>query len=707
MAWHATNKALKGKQIAARDLDENIFGVKTENSQEIYLGFYEYDDEFAESIDPISLKFEYIPRTKNAEDTTGAGVAIETIFGRYNANVTWETRPASDTSAELAASTQYASITPGVGNGFTLNGVSGTDAASNKLLIQNILKGARHIRILPIGAESTKMVVTMGKVGDPVQWAQPYYTVSWNNISAAQGVQASNDAPELAIYGINGEVKSASNLFTGQTPTFRGNRLVYGAVKNGTTQRALAQLKVEYSADGGQTWQTANESEVPQNGIIGRVIYFKLPQTVKGNVELKVTLTDVGGKYSYWQKTLNAYSPVPYITIVSPSYEYVNGDNGITFKWSFSSDVGATQKECRITRRPLEGQGGKLIFLGKNYTEQQATVNPIDFSGKQRINLGVYTSDNQYNETYTDIVVLKSPTLGTLSATTKPLPRVQITSSDAVTYELNIDNGALYRNGIVPVGDTQPPYDFYPDVILPDGKHTFSARARNKLGVLGAWQNIEAATANMSGAAITLSCAASGHKATLSWTTTGTYDGYRVYRDGKEIGHTTNMQYTDEYAAPTTHTYTVYGIMMATDGSGGDYTLSNAVTAALKISGAVIAATDTGGALEWLSLRLGTDVERAVSRSVVQDVTYTHYAGRDLPVAELSEYRDENYSGTVVLTSPDDRARFEALLGHEVCFKRRGISAIGMMAEMSSRHTRARYDAEYSFTIRAIDSEVR
>ena len=31
----------------------------------------------------------------------------------------------------------------------------------------------------------------------------------------------------------------------------------------------------------------------------------------------------------------------------------------------------------------------------------------------------------------------------------------------------------------------------------------------------------------------------------------------------------------------------------------------------------------------------------------------------------------------------------------------------GMMAEMSSRHTRARYDAEYSFTIRAIDSEVR
>lgn len=707
MAWYATNKALKSKQIAARDLDENIFGVKTENSQEIYLGFYEYDDEFAESIDPISLKFEYIPRTKNAEDTTGAGVAIETIIGYYNANVTWETRPASDTSAELAASTQYASITPNVGSGFTLDGVSGTDAASNKMLIRNILKGARHIRILPIGAESTKMVVTMGKVGDPVQWAQPYYTVSWNNISAAQGVQASNDAPELAIYGINGEVKSASKLFTGSTPTFRGNRLVYGAVKNSTTQRALAQLKVEYSADGGQTWQTANESEVPQNGIIGRVIYFKLPQTVKGNVELKVTLTDVGGKYSYWQKTLNAYSPVPYITIVSPSYEYVNGDNGITFKWNFESDVGATQKGCRITNRPLEAQGAKLVFASMDYASQQVTVNPINFSGKQRINIGVYASDNQYNETYTDIVVLKSPTLGTLSATTKPLPRVRITSSDAVTYELNIDNGALYQNGIVPVGDTQPPYDFYPDVILPDGKHTFSARARNKLGMSGAWQNVEAATANTPGAAITLSCAASGHKAALSWTTTGTYDSYRVYRDGKEIGRTTNMHYADEYAAPTTHTYTVYGIMMAADGSGGDYTLSNAVTAALKISGAVIAATDTGGALEWLSLRLGTDVERAVSRSVVQDVTYTHYAGRDLPVAELSEYRDESYSGTVVLTDPADRARFEALLGHEVCYKRRGISVMGMMAELSSRHTRARYDAEYSFTIRAIDSEVR
>lgn len=707
MAWYTTNKALKSKQIAARNLDENIFGVKTENSQEIYLGFYEYDDEFVESIDPVSLKFEYIPRTKNAEDTTGAGVAIETIIGYYNANVTWETRPASDASAELAASTQYASITPDVGSGFTLNGVSGTDAASNKMLIRNILKGARHIRILPVGAESTKMVVTIGKVGDPVQWAQPYYTVSWNNISAAQGVQASNDAPELAIYGVNGEVKSASKLLTGLTPTLRGNRLVYGAVKNSTTQQALAQLKIEYSSDGGQIWQKANESEVPQNGIIGRVIYFKLPQTVKGNVELKVTLTDVNGKYSYWQKTLNAYSPAPYITIVSPSYEYVNADNGITFKWNFESDVGATQKGCRITNRPLERQGAQLVFNSMDYTSQQVTVNPINFSGKQRINIGVYASDNQYNETYTDIVVLKSPTLGTLNATTKPLPRVRITSSDAVTYELNVDNGALYQNSIVRVDDTQPPYDFYPNTILPDGKHTFSARARNKLGMSGTWQSVEVTTVNTPGAAITLSCAASGHKATLSWTTTGTYDSYRIYRDGKEIGRTESTQYMDEYAAPTTHTYTVYGIMMAADGSGGDYTLSNAATAALKISGAVIAATDTGSALEWLSLRLGTDAERAVSRSVVQDVTYTHYAGRDLPVAELSEYRDESYSGTVVLTDPADRTRFEALLGHEVCYKRRGISVMGMMAEMSSRHTRARYDAEYSFTIRAIDAEVR
>lgn len=706
MPWWHTRKASKSKQIAAKDLDESVFGVKTENSQEIYIGWDDVSYEFTQSITPVSLKFEYIPLSKNAESTSGAGVTVEMINQRFMSDVTWDTRPLS-TAATQMTYTSYDNITPDKGTGFVLNGVSGSNAALNRAETLALIGGSRCIRLLPIGAESTKMVVTVGKINDTPRWREPYYTISFNNVSAAQGTQASDDAPELAIYGINGSISDSPKLLTGPALTFPGNRLVYGAVRNGKTLKSLAQLKIEYSADAGKSWHLAKTIKPPAEGNIDVYDRFELPQTVKGGTELKITLTDADGKYSYWQKTLNAYSPVPYITIVSPSYEYVNGDNGITFKWNFASDVGATQKECRITRRPLEGHGGKLIFLGKNYTEQQATVNPIDFSGKQRIGLGVYTSDNQYNETYTDIVVLKSPTLGTLSATTKPLPRVRITSSDAVTYELNIDNGALYQNGIVPVGDTQPPYDFYPDVILPDGKHTFSARARNKLGMSGAWQNVEAATANTPGAAITLSCAASGHKAALSWTTTGTYDSYRVYRDGKEIGRTTNMHYADEYAAPTTHTYTVYGIMMAADGSGGDYTLSNAVTAALKISGAVIAATDTGGALEWLSLRLGTDVERAVSRSVVQDVTYTHYAGRDLPVAELSEYRDESYSGTVVLTDPADRARFEALLGHEVCYKRRGISVMGMMAELSSRHTRARYDAEYSFTIRAIDSEVR
>lgn len=676
-------------QIAYGAIDTNFFGVKSANQQEVYLGWQAREEGFRSSIkkeqgSTFEIKIGITPTSKSALDSGNAGIYVHEVAGAYNPDVTWATRPnivgsnhtvyyqnmAIDQSTEIALTDLHVSH-----------------------VISGLLSNTNHIRLLPKYGDTTNKVEIALNNTDK----KPYYIISYELYDSKKGTAASANAPELIVY----ECKATKN------ENDRTERILWGGYLNGTTKAQLSELKVEHSTDEGKTWTTVLVQNIAySSNIVYTSASFALSYTQSDTELFKVTLTDTAGAYSYWQGRYAVEHFAPAVKILSPHYGYVDVDNGLSITWDYHSPKNLAQKQYRIGWREPHKQT-------VSHTEWIESSQPLHsfakapFSGRQILELSVMDTEASLGQTETEIVALKTPDLGAITCSSRPIPAVTMHPNAAKSCELLIDNGRCYRNYALQIDDGKTLFTYRPDVILTDGKHTISARAQSRTGQEGAWQNVEVTTANTPDAAITLSCAASGHKATLSWTTTGTYDSYRVYRDGKEIGRTTNMQYADEYAAPTTHTYTVYGIMMAADGSGGDYTLSNAVTAALKISGAVIAATDTGGALEWLSLRLGTDVERAVSRSVVQDVTYTHYAGRDLPVAELSEYRDESYSGTVVLTDPADRARFEALLGHEVCYKRRGISVMGMLAEISSRHTRARYDAEYSFTIRAIDAEVR
>lgn len=676
-------------QIAYGAVDTNFFGVKSTNRQEVYLGWQAREEGFRRSIkkeqgSTVEVKIGITPTSKSASDSGSAGIYVHEVTGAYNPNVTWATRPnvvgsnhevyyqnmAIDQSTEIALTGLHVSH-----------------------VITGLLNNYSHIRLVPKYGEVTNKVEIALNNTDK----KPYYIITYELYDSVKGTAASANAPELVVY----ECKATKN------ESGRTERILWGGYLNGTTKAQLNELKVEHSTDEGKTWTTVLVQNLAySSNVVYTSASFALNYTQNDTELLKVTLTDTAGAYSYWQGRYAVEHFPPAVKILSPHYGYVNADNGLSITWDYQSPKNLAQKQYRIGWREPHKQT-------VNYTEWIESSQPLHsfakapFSGHQILELSVMDTEASLGQTETEIVALKTPDLGAITCSSRPIPAVTMYPNAARSCELLIDDGRCYRNYALQIDDGKDSFTYYPDVILDDGKHTISARAQSRTGQEGTWQNVEITTVNTSGAAITLSCAASGHKATLNWTTTGTYDSYRIYRDGKEIGRTESTQYTDEYAASTTHTYTVYGIMIAADGSGGDYTLSNAATAALKISGAVIAATDTGGAIEWLSLRLGTDVERAVSRSVVQDVTYTHYAGRDLPVAELSEYRDESYSGTVVLTSPDDRARFEALLGHEVCFKRRGISVMGMMAEISSRHTRARYDAEYSFTIRAIDAEVR
>lgn len=698
--WWTTIKAAYSTQIAESNVDNDIFGIKSANKQEVYIGWNPWgvSQEILSSIYLDKIKIEVIPRTKTASDST-SGLKLEWISQPYSAGVSWANRP----SATSQWTTNYDSIVVDKG----INTIN--------LLSQNVLavvKSQMHLRVSPIYSDTANMVVTLGRVNDATSWAQPYYTVYYQYDERAIGAAGSSGDDEKKCPYLIVCDPDRTTLYSDDVST----RWYMTAWRSNDTGTILSTLKWEYSTDAGSTWKTLytdNLAAYGQNGLTNYgFLQDKWPTQYNGTALIKITLTDAAGYTCSWQKAYTVTARRPQIEWHYPNYDYVDIDNDVWASWNILH-TSANAVKSQIGYAPYNGKdlwddsGTQWQYLPESTDTMGTIISPSQWGttafGRLKLAVGLTDSAGYTGSARTEIVAKRAPQVSLATALSRlntPWIVVAFSCVYASDVTLYVDDKELAHYTLTPTLSNQR--SWRESNLLKDGKHVLTIKATNELYTGSATVMQEINIANTPDGEIALTATATGHAVSLSWTATGSHQLYVIYRDGIQIATLTDAQYTDVYASPSKHVYTVIGQQ-----PNYNYTQSNAATATPSISGAVIAATDTGGALEWLSLRLGTDVERAVSRSVVQDVTYTHYAGRDLPVAELSEYRDESYSGTVVLTNPDDRARFEALLGHEVCYKRRGISVMGMMAEISSRHTRARYDAEYSFTIRAIDAEVR
>lgn len=698
--WWTTVKAAYSTQIAESNVDNDIFGIKSANKQEVYIGWNPWgvSQEILSSIYLDKIKIEVIPRTKTASDST-SGLKLEWISQPYSAGVSWANRP----SATSQWTTNYDSIVVDKG----INTIN--------LLSQNVLavvKSQMHLRVSPIYSDTANMVVTLGRVNDATSWAQPYYTVYYQYDERAIGAAGSSGDDEKKCPYLIVCDPDRTTLYSDDVST----RWYMTAWRSNDTGTILSTLKWEYSTDAGSTWKTLytdNLAAYGQNGLTNYgFLQDKWPTQYNGTALIKITLTDAAGYTCSWQKAYTVTARRPQIEWHYPNYDYVDIDNDVWASWNILH-TSANAVKSQIGYAPYNGKdlwddsGTQWQYLPESTDTMGTIISPSQWRttafGRLKLAVGLTDSAGYTGSARTEIVAKRAPQVSLATALSRlntPWIVVAFSCVYASDVTLYVDDKELAHYTLTPTLQNQR--SWRESNLLKDGKHVLTIKATNELYTGSATITQEINITNTPDGEIVLTATTAGHIVSLSWTATGSHQMYVIYRDGIQIATLTDAQYTDVYASPSKHVYTVIGQQ-----PDYNYTLSNAATVTPSISGAVIAATDTGGALEWLSLRLGTDVERAVSRSVVQDVTYTHYAGRDLPVAELSEYRDESYSGTVVLTDPADRARFEALLGHEVCYKRRGISVMGMMAEISSRHTRARYDAEYSFTIRAIDAEVR
>ena len=167
---------------------------------------------------------------------------------------------------------------------------------------------------------------------------------------------------------------------------------------------------------------------------------------------------------------------------------------------------------------------------------------------------------------------------------------------------------------------------------------------------------------------------------------------FYIYRDNALIGKTTESFFDDQLAWGA-HAYKIRCVV------GDYYAMSNEVKAKLDIKTACIAEY---GVWDWLELPMVRGRLPALSTQYTGNVTYLHFAGRALPVAEIGEERDVSWSFAFSTTNRECAEKMASLFARLVVYKDPRDGACVGVLEGQSRQS-DRYGWDFSYTIRAVD----
>lgn len=430
------------------------------------------------------------------------------------------------------------------------------------------------------------------------------------------------------------------------------------------------------------TWAgDAPNVTVPAGTISGESIDWRVIAKTNANQ----TLT------SDWM-TLSVEDVPPTAWAISPKDVVVDGSKDQIFIWGHASSTGTAQSKTDLQKSP-DGSTWTTLATVTGAARQWTCPAGTLTSSIKYWRVRTYNADGiagEWSEA-AQIVVIAAPTAPSIQIkSTGPRPSISWQTSEQEAYQVELD-GAL--SGGTHYGTektwTSPAY-------LSDGSHTVRVRVQNQYGMWSDWGAAALPVTNTPGASITLTVQASS-VADLSWQTTGSYDFYLVYRNGKPIAKLTQTQYTDELSSGST-TYQVRGCF---DGSS-NYGLSSEVTSTIT----------TGQYVTLYGIASGRKVtlkhcglkNQPVQNAINRDIQYIFMYGSTYPHAERSEFVTKKVGGTAVFLPDEDKAGFDALIGELVCLKTQsGEMVIGYLNETSDTSRVNPDKSVVNFSIQQID----
>ena len=427
------------------------------------------------------------------------------------------------------------------------------------------------------------------------------------------------------------------------------------------------------------TWAgDAPNVTVPAGTISGESIDWRVIAKTNANQ----TLT------SDWM-TLSVEDVPPVARPISPKDVVVNGSVDQPFVWMHATSTGTAQTKAELQASTDGNTWTALATVTgseQQWTCPAGTLTPnVKFWRVRTYNSANAASD--WSEP-AQILVIAAPTAPSIQIkSTGPRPSISWQTSEQEAYQVELD-GKL--SGGTHYGTeknwTSPAY-------LADGSHTVRVRVQNQYGMWSGWGAAALPVTNTPGASITLTVQASS-VADLSWQTSGSYDFYLVYRNGKPIAKLTQTLYTDELSSGST-TYQVRGCYA----DSSNYGLSGAVTVDVRARVHQVSDLDTG---QTLRLPYSDSQHRQTTRTLSRQVELLQLSGAYYPVAVEVDSGTDSLSITAALLDESEIRQLMGLVGKLVCAKTpQGDMVIGYITSLPKQHDG--FFNVFNFTIEQID----
>lgn len=458
---------------------------------------------------------------------------------------------------------------------------------------------------------------------------------------------------------------------------------------------ALGGPEVFTQASATLSWRNGESGEITEIQINSNTLSYSVPantfpETESLQVMISVTFAQGYTAVSEWA-TFTTIDVQPSVETIYPKSVYIDGSIINEFRWKYIVSTGSLQYSA--TLQYSTNNGGSWEQLGSVIGSDTFYNVPADKlpAGTVLWRVQATNSDGDPSEWSTPetIVVRNAPPPPTVTVNgDSPRPTVEWQAADQQAYQIkagNYDSGELYGTD----------KSFKIPVYLPDGSIQIQVRIQNSFGLWSDWVSTNVLIKNNSIGTITLQATPKTHNIRLAWETVGIVSNtmYYIYRDGELIGKTNNTSFLDQLAYGK-HTYQVRGTI------GDYYAMSNEAYARLLIKTACIAEY---GVWDWMDLQIRKGSIPNLATQYGGNITFQHFAGRELPVAEIGDELDITWSFSFSALAKETAEKMQKFFRKLVVYKdpRDGV-CIGILnsQQMSSN----RYSWDFSFAMRAVDN---